>query len=321
MNVLHMKYALEIARTGSLNKAAANLFVGQPNLSRAIKDLEASLGITIFDRSSKGMILTPEGEVFLDYAEKILRQIDEVEQIYRDGAGEAKIRQRFSIYAPGAGYISAAFSAFSTMVDRSRPSELEFKESTVPDVIKGVLNSECKLGILRFSIESDKYYRELIAEKNLLGETVADFNCVLSFSTDHPFSGLDEITPELLCEHTEAIFANESFASSQGALSVAGVTVTHPVSPLEYPGPKHKILVYDRAGMLELLHKNPDVFAWTGPAPKQWLEHHGLSQKNCRGIVRRYKDLLIYRNDYRLSSLDKMFITELTKSKRAWISG
>ena len=75
------------------------------------------------------MILTPEGEVFLDYAEKILRQIDEVEQIYREGANEAKIRQRFSVYAPRAGYISAAFSAFSSMIDRSRPSELEFREA------------------------------------------------------------------------------------------------------------------------------------------------------------------------------------------------
>lgn len=319
MNVLHMKYALEVAKTGSLNKAAANLFVGQPNLSRAIKDLEASLGITIFDRSSKGMILTPEGEVFLDYAEKILRQIDEVEQIYREGANEAKIRQRFSVYAPRAGYISAAFSAFSSMIDRSRPSELEFREATVPEVIRGVLNSECKLGILRFPIESEKYYRELTAEKNLLCETVADFNCVLSFSTVHPFSRLEEISPELLCEHTEAIFANESFAPAQGTISVAGVTVTHPVPPLEYPEPKHKILVYDRAGMLELLHNNPDVFAWTGPTPKQWLEHHGLAQKACRGIARKYKDLLIFKSDYRLSSLDKMFITELTKYKRAWI--
>lgn len=62
----------EIAKTGSLNKAAENLYMGQPNLSRAIKELESSLGITIFDRSAKGMVATAEGEEFLQYARKIL---------------------------------------------------------------------------------------------------------------------------------------------------------------------------------------------------------------------------------------------------------
>ena len=81
MNILHLKYAVEIAKTGSLNKAAENLYMGQPNLSRAIKELESSLGITIFDRSAKGMVATAEGEEFLQYARKILAQIDAVEAI------------------------------------------------------------------------------------------------------------------------------------------------------------------------------------------------------------------------------------------------
>ena len=62
MNLLHMKYAVEVARTGSINQAAEKLLIGQPNLSRAIKELESSLGVTIFKRSAKGMKLTPDGE-------------------------------------------------------------------------------------------------------------------------------------------------------------------------------------------------------------------------------------------------------------------
>ena len=63
MNLVHLKYAVEVAETGSINKASEKLYVSQPNLSRAIKELEASLGVTIFDRSAKGMVLTPEGEL------------------------------------------------------------------------------------------------------------------------------------------------------------------------------------------------------------------------------------------------------------------
>ena len=64
MNILHLKYAVEIAKTGSLNKAAENLYMGQPNLSRAIRELEAGLGITIFERTPRGMVVTPDGEAF-----------------------------------------------------------------------------------------------------------------------------------------------------------------------------------------------------------------------------------------------------------------
>ena len=74
MNLLHMKYAVEIAETNSINKAAEVLYVGQSALSRAIKDLEASLGVTLFERSAKGMFLTADGEVFVRCAKTVLKQ-------------------------------------------------------------------------------------------------------------------------------------------------------------------------------------------------------------------------------------------------------
>ena len=86
MNILHIKYAAEVARLGSLNKAADVLMIAQPNISRSIKELESDLGITIFKRCAKGMVLTPDGEEFMDYAQSILIQIDRMEQPYRDGS-------------------------------------------------------------------------------------------------------------------------------------------------------------------------------------------------------------------------------------------
>ena len=74
MNILHMKYAVEVAKLGSLNKAAETLMIATPNISRSIKELEADLGITIFQRSAKGVALTPDGEEFLDYATDILNR-------------------------------------------------------------------------------------------------------------------------------------------------------------------------------------------------------------------------------------------------------
>ena len=78
MNLLHMKHALEVAKAGSLSKASEALLIAAPNISRSIKELETDLGITIFDRTQKGMKLTPEGEEFIRFAKGILDQIDEV---------------------------------------------------------------------------------------------------------------------------------------------------------------------------------------------------------------------------------------------------
>ena len=108
-----MKYALEVAKAGSLSKASEKLLIAVPNISRSIKELEADLGIAIFERTQKGMELTPEGEEFMNYAKVILAQINQVERFYRDGAPK---KQRFSISVPRACYISNAFAMYIQII-------------------------------------------------------------------------------------------------------------------------------------------------------------------------------------------------------------
>ena len=105
-----MKNAVETAKTGSISKAADNLRIAQPNLSRSIKELEAELGITIFERTSRGMILTPDGDVFIQYANAILAQVQTVENLYKSSSARLN---RFSISVPRGSYIAEAFARFS----------------------------------------------------------------------------------------------------------------------------------------------------------------------------------------------------------------
>ena len=109
MNIIHMKYAVEVARLGSISKASETLNMAQPNISRAIKDLEFDLGITIFDRSAKGMVLTPEGKQFVDSAQNILNQLNDLKHHYHNGVTAKK---KFSVSAPRAAYIAQAFITF-----------------------------------------------------------------------------------------------------------------------------------------------------------------------------------------------------------------
>ncbi|MGN1101060.1 MAG: LysR family transcriptional regulator, partial [Huintestinicola sp.] len=83
MNLQHLKYMTEVERTGSVTKAAANLFMGQPNLSKAIKEVENEIGITVFRRSAKGVYPTPEGERFLARAKAVLEEMGKLEALYK----------------------------------------------------------------------------------------------------------------------------------------------------------------------------------------------------------------------------------------------
>ena len=153
MNILHMKYAVEVAKMGSLNKASESLYVALPNISRSIKELEADLGIAIFDRSAKGVTLTPEGEEFISYAKGILKQIEHVESLYKEGSPK---KQKFSISVPRACYISEAFSEFSKMLTKDA-AEIFYKETNSQRTINNILNHDYKLGIIRYAENYDKH--------------------------------------------------------------------------------------------------------------------------------------------------------------------
>ena len=109
MNTVALRYALEVNRTHSITKAAQNLYMGQPNLSRAIRELEKDLGITLFERTTKGVAPTEKGRIFLEKAETILSQLDELEKQYRFDAADSV---HLSVAFPRVTYASYAFTRF-----------------------------------------------------------------------------------------------------------------------------------------------------------------------------------------------------------------
>lgn len=307
MNILHLKYAVEVAKAGSLSKAAEALYMNQPNLSRAIKELEASLGITIFGRSAKGVYITPEGEEFLGYARKILNQIDEVEAIYKSGA---PVRQRFSISVPRASYISAAFAQFSKRLGPER-AEIFYKETNAMRVIRNILTADYKLGILRYASNYDKYFKEMLDEKGLTGELVTEFHYVLLMNEKHPLAGKETITFSDLRPFIEIAHADPYVPS----LPLSTVKKEELPDDID-----RRIFVFERASQYDLLQQNPETFMWVSPAPEDTLRRYGLVQRACPENQKVYRDMLIYRKDYKLTGLDQDFITELCKARRQYLN-
>lgn len=306
MNILHMKYAVETAKLGSLNKASETLRIAQPNISRSIKELEADLGITIFNRSAKGMVLTPEGEEFINYAQGILTQIDQVEMLYKNGTVK---KQKFSVSVPRACYISEAFAEFSKKINES-PAEIFYRETNSQQTINNVLNNDYKLGIIRYAEKYDSYFKDTLEEKGLFYELVCEFTYNLVMSRDNPLASKEIITYDDLPPYIEITHADPFVPSMPLSKTVKE----------ELPDNINRhIFIFERASQFDLLSENPDTFMWVSPTSQRILDKYGLVQKKCKDNNRIYKDTLIYRNNYKLSELDKQFITDLCEIRRKYI--
>lgn len=303
MNLLYLKYAVEVASLGSINKAAEKLYVDQPNLSRSIRELESSLGVTIFERSARGMKLTTDGEVFLKYAKSVLRQVDALEKVFKEGTVH---KEQFSVSVPRASYISEAFAAFSRRITETDGAEIYYKETNSMRTVRNVLEEKYKLGILRYAENFDKYYKEMMEEKGLSYELITEFSYVLLMSRESPLAALPTITYDDLAPHIEIAHADPYVPSLP----------LSEVKKEELPEMKKRIFVFERGSQFDLLSGNPDTFMWVSPVPQALLDRYGLIQRPCPENRRVYKDLMIYRKDYKLTALDKAFVSELCRVKR-----
>lgn len=303
MNILHMKYAVEVARVGSLNKAAQNLILAQPNLSRAIKELELEMGIKIFERTPKGMIPTHDGEEFIGYAKEILDHIAQVDMMYKTGM---KKKQKFSISVPRACYISEAFAEFTKSITDAQV-EIFYEETNSQRTISNILNSGYKLGIIRYAENYDKYFKAMLEEKGLTYELIAEFSYKLIMSKHCPLANNEIITFDDLEDYIKIAHADPYVP----ALSMAKVVREEIPNNI-----KRCIYIFERASQFDLLSKNNQTFMWVSPTPSDILEKYDLIQKSCESNKKIYRDILIYRNGYKLTELDKKFVTELCLSRR-----
>lgn len=303
MNILHMKYAVEVARAGSLNKASETLLVAVPNISRSIKELESSLGITIFERTAKGVRLTPDGEKFMGFARSILEQIDQVENFYKHSDTQ---KQKFSISVPRASYISEAFAEFSKTLTTDA-AEIFYKETNSQRAINNVLNRDYKLGIIRYAENYDKFFKSMLEEKGLNYEMISEFTYVLLMSADSPLAKKQNIIFDDLKDYIEIAHADPYVPS----LPMAKVVKEELPDNID-----RRIFIFERASQFDLLSANNQTFMWVSPTPQETLKKHNLVQRKCDENKKVYKDLLIYKNGYKLTELDKKFITCLCESKR-----
>lgn len=304
MNIAHLKYAVEVEKTASITKAAENLFMGQPNLSRGIKDLEETLGVKIFKRTSKGIVPTPQGEEFLIYAKSILAQIEEMESLYKP---EKSNKLKFSISVPRATYIVGAFAKFVSEADMSKEIEFTFKETNAMRAIHNIVQENYGLGIVRYQTVFESFFDNMLRDKAMRAETLWEFEYQLLLSANDPLAERDVIDVEALAGYIE-LCHGDPFVPSLPMSDIKKAELSEDVTK--------RIYLYSRGTQMDLLSIVPHTYMWVSPIAPDQLERLGLVLRPCRGSKSRvYRDVLVSKKEYKRTAADTLFIEKLLEER------
>ena len=304
MNIAHLKYAVEVEKTASITKAAENLFMVQPNLSRGIKDLEETLGVKIFKRTSKGIVPTPQGEEFLVYAKSILAQIEEMESLYKP---EKTNKLKFSISVPRASYIVNAFAKFVREADMSKEIEFNFKETNAMRAIRNIVQENYGLGIVRFQTIFESFFDNMLRDKGMKSETVWEFEYRLLISENDPLAAKDVVDVADLSGYIE-LCHGDPFVPSLPMSDIKKAEMSEDVTK--------RIYLYSRGSQMDLLTSVPHTYMWVSPMAADQLSRYGLVLKRCKGTKRRvYRDILVSKKEYKFTATDRLFIEKLHEER------
>ena len=233
-----LRYVTTIANIGSISEAAKRLFVSQPSLTKAIKELEKEMGITIFDRTNKGITVSKEGERFLGYARQVLEQATLLEEQYKSNTGGKK---QFSVSTQ---HYSFAVTAFAELINRANVDSYDFslRETQTYEIIDDVTHMKSEIGLLYYNDFNRPVLEKLIHSNELTFTELFTAHPHVFIGKHHPLAAKKKISMEELEDYPYISFEqgdHNSFYFSEEIFS----TVVRP---------KH-IRVRDRASLFSLL--------------------------------------------------------------------
>lgn len=237
MTLQQLRYVIETANCGSMTQAAQRLFVTQPSLSGAIRELEKELGVELFLRTNRGICLSADGAEFLGYARQVLEQAELLESRYGKKTPDRLLAVSTQHYA-------FAVNAFAELVKAYGKDEYAFtlRETTTHDIIEDVKNGRSELGLLYMSRFNEQVIGKMLDDAGLVFNKLFRAEPHVFIKRGHPLAERQSVAPEDLEDYPCLSFEQgiyNSFYFSEEPLS----TLAHSKS----------IRVSDRATLFNLL--------------------------------------------------------------------
>lgn len=193
MRLMQLEYFIKVAECGSITKAAQELYLSQPSLTKAISNLEAEYEIQLLERTSKGITVTPRGRDFLEYAKNVVTAKRALEHVFLGGQSKERLRlyvasQQFDFLYP---IVEELYQTYS-----HKPVYIDLEETDRGEIINRVWNRDVDLGFLVLSKEDTKYFKQELEDKALEIHTLDTSTVYVSMCASSPLYEKERITVE-----------------------------------------------------------------------------------------------------------------------------
>ena len=209
MKLQQLRYVVKVAECGSITEASRRLFVSQPSITASIRDLENEMGVHIFERTNKGVIVSEEGETFLGYARQVLDQADLLEGKYK---GTSEQVPHFSVSCQ---HYSFAVNAFVDVIREFDAARYDFtlREEQTHEIIEDVAHMKSELGILYLSEHNREVIERMLVANELVFEGLFCATPHVFVCADHPLADLSSVTLEDLEDYPFLSYEQGSYNS------------------------------------------------------------------------------------------------------------
>lgn len=301
MNMQQLQYALEIEKCGSINKAAQNLYISQPALSRALHELENEIGITLFHRTKSGITLTHQGEEFLARARHLNEQFVSFQNQYYDK--RKKHILNLSVASSRYAIVERAFTNFYNQHEHYELQNLSISEFNAEDVLYQVYDGRFTLGVILISSDEKAHWKHKAGLYNLTWETLSIQPSYIQVGMQHPLAQKQSVCIEELKDYPHATMAASDVSSILSCSDIRGY---------DEKRAKKRILVNDKSMMYEILtHTNAFYIG---------VNLEALAPKNGQICYLPIEDTdvtieiaLLHLETHKLTKTEQSFIEELKK--------
>ncbi|MDY4783694.1 LysR family transcriptional regulator [Pygmaiobacter massiliensis] len=182
MNIKHLEFFVAVAQYGSINKAAQSLYISQPHLSHIIKEIETDVGFDLFQRTKQGVVLTPEGEQFLEHSNAILREMENLKRFSRKVKPD---KDRLSLSMTKFSHTMESFNEVCCHNENLESFSYRLNEGSTVDVIDDVLTGTADVGVIHFASHESAHMRSSLEQKGITVTPIASLSLHIVISKNH----------------------------------------------------------------------------------------------------------------------------------------
>ena len=295
MNTLHLQYLIEIERMCSISQAAENLYIGQPNLSRILHDMEENIGFRIFERINRGVRPTERGARFLQHARSILRELE-----YIDALGpQHAVSNRLRVCLPSSASLIEQTAAYLASLNTVGGLESGIHECHAAEAISMISNGDAEIAVLRFRSEYTEYFNEQSVSQDLSFQILKRYKYEVLLPQDHPLAEKKTLRLDDLTDYPEIVHSDLRKAVTK-----------------EDKEKRRQIYTVDRMAQFQLLETIWGAYMWSEPIPSRHLQRWGLVQRPCSDNQYVYVNAIIYNPKYAMTEIETGFIQYMIRESK-----